>query len=87
LIGANTSFAEREHPRIASLMCASIDEVVVWAKVVADADGSAAFRQVPGLIREDQVLINLVRTSRGNGEIRGRYEDTCRQARAHVGGE
>jgi hypothetical protein len=59
----------------------------VWAEVVVVANGSATFRQVPALIREDQVLIDLVWISRGKGEIRGRYEDTCRQARAHVAGE
>ncbi|HEY3108104.1 MAG TPA: nucleotide sugar dehydrogenase [Chloroflexota bacterium] len=77
LIGANRSYLERELPHIASLMRPSIDEVVADAEVVVLANGCAAFRGVPRLMREDQVLIDLVGAARRNGELRGGYEGIC----------
>ena len=74
LIGANKSFLERELPHIASLMRRSIDDVVSEAEVVVVANGSPAFRRVPRLLREDQVLVDLVGAARVNGELRGGYE-------------
>jgi GDP-mannose 6-dehydrogenase len=77
LIGANRSFLERELPHIASLMRPSIDEVVADAEVVVVANGCAAFGRVPRLMREDQVLIDLVGAARRNGDLRGGYEGIC----------
>jgi GDP-mannose 6-dehydrogenase len=77
LIGANKSFLEREIPHIASLICSSIDEVVTQNEVVVITNGSAAFRHVPHLIGQDQVLIDLVGVARNNGDIRGGYEGIC----------
>ena len=64
LIGANRSFLEREIPHIASLMRPSLEEVVRWAEVVVVANGSPAFRQVPEMLEEDQILIDLVGVAR-----------------------
>jgi GDP-mannose 6-dehydrogenase len=77
LLGANKSFLERELPHIASLMSSSIDEVVAQSEVVVVANNTAAFRQVLQLIREDQVLIDLVGIVRHDGDIRGEYEGIC----------
>ena len=77
LVGANKFFLERELPHIASLMCSSINEVIAKAETVVVANSSAAFRQIPRLISEDQVLIDLVGIARGNGDIRGTYEGIC----------
>jgi GDP-mannose 6-dehydrogenase len=77
LIGANKSFLERELPHIASLMRSSIAEVVEQAEVVVVSNSSAAFQAVPQLIREDQVLIDLVGIARARSDIRGIYEGIC----------
>jgi GDP-mannose 6-dehydrogenase len=77
LVGANKSFLERELPHIASLMRSAIDDVVAQSDVVVVANGSPAFRQVPGLIRQDQVLVDLVGAARVNGEMRGEYAGIC----------
>jgi GDP-mannose 6-dehydrogenase len=77
LIGANKSFLQRELPHIASLMRSSLAEVVAEAEVVVVANGSAAFRQVPRLMREDQVLIDLVGIARSSEDMRGVYEGIC----------
>ena len=77
LTGANKAFLEKEIPHIASLMRTSIDEVVPEVEVVVVTNGSPAFQHVPELIREDQVLIDLVGTTRRNGKTRGTYEGIC----------
>lgn len=77
LIGANKSFLEQELPHIASLMCASIHELVETSDVLVVANGSEAFGDVPKLMREDQILIDLVGIAKANGKIYGIYEGIC----------
>jgi GDP-mannose 6-dehydrogenase len=78
LIGTNRSFLERELPHIASLMCPSLHEVVAQVDVVVVTNGSAAFRQIPRLMREGQVLIDLVGVARSNKNDDGVvYEGIC----------
>jgi GDP-mannose 6-dehydrogenase len=77
LIGANKSFLERELPHIASLMGASLDEVITQAEVIVIANGSPVFQQVPQRIREEQVLIDLVGTAKSTNGIRGAYVGLC----------
>jgi GDP-mannose 6-dehydrogenase len=66
LLGANKAYLERELPHIASLMRSSIEEVVTPAEVVVIANGTPAFRRVPGLLRGDQILIDLVALTSGD---------------------
>jgi GDP-mannose 6-dehydrogenase len=77
LVGSNRAFLERELPHIASLMRPSINEVVAQAEVVVVTNNSAAFRRVPSLMREDQVLIDLVGIAKSHCELEGRYEGIC----------
>ena len=77
LIGANRAFLERELPHIASLMQSSLLEVVRQAEVIVIANGSAAFRQVPQLMREDQLLVDLVGIAKGDGQRQSEYEGIC----------
>jgi GDP-mannose 6-dehydrogenase len=60
LLGANKAYLERELPHIAALMCSSMEEAILSAEVVVIANGTPAFRRVPGLLRPDQILIDLV---------------------------
>ncbi|MFC1757544.1 nucleotide sugar dehydrogenase [Planctomycetota bacterium] len=79
LIGANKSFLEQEIPHIASLMRASISDVVENADVVVVTNGSAAFKEVPATLRDDQVLIDLVGIDKqnANDQMRDNYEGIC----------
>lgn len=77
LVGANKSFLESELPHIASLMCSSIEQLVLQSEVVVITNGSKAFRQVPQLLQPDQVLIDLVGIAKSAGDIQGRYEGIC----------
>jgi len=77
LIGANRAFLERELPHIASLMRTSIDEVVSLAEVVVIANSSTAFCHVPQLMRDGQVLIDLVGIAKNVDQVQGEYEGIC----------
>jgi GDP-mannose 6-dehydrogenase len=73
LIGANKLFLERELPHIASLMRSSIEQTVADAEAVVVTNTSPSFSGVAGMLREDQVLIDLVGAMRVSGDLKGRY--------------
>ncbi|HEX3723144.1 MAG TPA: UDP-glucose/GDP-mannose dehydrogenase family protein [Nitrolancea sp.] len=77
LIGANRTYIEGELPHIATLMRASIDEVLDESEVVVVANGGKSFRDIGSRIRPDQVLIDLVGAAAVNGNFRGEYEGIC----------
>lgn len=77
LIGANKSYIESVIPHIALLMRPSIAEVVDQSEVVVLANNSGAFSQVPQLMREGQVLVDLVGMAKGEETRRGDYEGIC----------
>jgi GDP-mannose 6-dehydrogenase len=77
LIGANKSFVELQIPHIASLMRASIGDVVEHCEVVVVANGGADFQRVPQMLREDQVLIDLEGIVKHADGFRGGYEGIC----------
>ena len=68
---------ERELPHIASLMRPSVGQVVADSEVLVVANAGDGFGEVSHLIREDQILIDLVGTHSPNGEMRGTYEGIC----------
>jgi GDP-mannose 6-dehydrogenase len=66
LTGANKSFLERELPHIATLMRDSVAEVLAQSEVVVMGNGSPSFQTVPEMLRDDQILIDLVGVTRGH---------------------
>jgi hypothetical protein len=48
-------------------MCTSVEEIVAMAEVMVIASGAEAFCQVPGLVRADQILIDLARLTGYSG--------------------
>lgn len=77
LIGANKTFLEKEIPHITTLMCPTIEELVEQSEVLVVANGSAEFRQVPGMLKEDQILIDLIGIAKGVEDLDSRYEGIC----------
>lgn len=77
LIGSNRAFLEREIPHVASVICSSLGEVLGESEVVVVANASSTFCEVPRLIREGQVLIDLVGIDRRNADMRGVYDGIC----------
>lgn len=77
LVGSNKSFLEEEIPHIASLMRSDLQSIVDHSEVVVIGNNTAAFRAVPGLLRHDQLLIDLVGLEGGAAATQGSYEGIC----------
>lgn len=77
LIGGNKAFVEQVLPHISAMMCESMEEAVRDADVVVVGhelhDGGAG---LAGLLRPDQMLIDLVKMSAGDFRP-GAYEGAC----------
>jgi GDP-mannose 6-dehydrogenase len=75
LFGANKEYIEREIPHISQLMQNSINDVLTSCDVILVGNKSEEFRQIEGLARPDQVVIDLVRLfDHASG---GTYQGIC----------
>jgi GDP-mannose 6-dehydrogenase len=61
LFGANKEYIEREIPHISQLMRPSIEDVLENVDVVVIGNKAEEFRSITGLLRPDQIVIDLVR--------------------------
>lgn len=77
LVGSNKSFLEEEIPHIASLMKSDLQAVVEESEVVVVGNNTEAFRAIPGLLRSDQLLLDLVGLKGGADATEGEYEGIC----------
>ena len=77
LVGANRAFLERELPHIASLMRASVEEVLGESEVLVITNGTLDFGFVPQMMRADQILIDLVGIAKNKTVSQGHYEGIC----------
>ena len=77
LIGSNKLFIEREIPHIASLMRSSINDVITESEVVVVTQDSYTFREVVKMMREDQILIDLVGIAKFSNHKGNHYEGIC----------
>lgn len=77
LTGVNRAFLERQLPHVASLMRCSLEEIIQEVDVVVIANGSPGFHRIPQLLRNDQVLIDLVGIAKDHNNMEGCYEGIC----------
>jgi GDP-mannose 6-dehydrogenase len=77
IFGANKEYIEKEIPHISSLMCSSIEEVLSRSEVLVIGNNSEEFKEIPKLMKEGQVMIDLVRIANGKNEARSEYEGIC----------
>jgi GDP-mannose 6-dehydrogenase len=77
LQGGNRAYIEEEIPHIASLMSGSLEEVVDSSDVIVLGHKSPAFRDALLRLREDQVVIDLVRISDELPSNSGQYQGIC----------
>ena len=77
LHGANRAYIEREIPHIATLMCNSMEEVLADSEVIVLGNNAPEFAQVLRQVREDQVVIDLVRISQEIDVLDGQYLGIC----------
>ena len=74
IIGSNRAYIEREIPHISSLMFNELADVLDWAETIVVTSRDPEYRGVAGVIRENQVVIDLVRIPRmprSNGQYHG----------------
>ena len=64
LTGANKSFLEQELPHIATLMCNSLEEVIAQSSVVVIGNNNKGLCDLPRLLQQEQILIDLVGVTR-----------------------
>jgi GDP-mannose 6-dehydrogenase len=74
LVGANKEYIESVIPHIATLMNDDLDAVLDHAEVVVIGNADPSFASVAERLRDDQVVVDLVGTARGRGELGDRYE-------------
>ncbi|WP_416898703.1 MAG: nucleotide sugar dehydrogenase [Minwuia sp.] len=73
LTGANRDYIMKTIPHISNLMVDSVQEVIDHAEVLVIGNGDPAFRRVPEMMREGQILVDFVRVMNEKSE-KGRYD-------------
>ena len=73
----NRAYIEREIPHITTLMCNSIEEVLADSEVIVVGNKAPEFVQALQQVREDQVVIDLVRISQEIDVLDGQYAGIC----------
>jgi GDP-mannose 6-dehydrogenase len=74
LIGANRAYIEEQIPHLARLMCDSADEVVAGAELIVLGNASPEFSDALVRTREDQIVVDLVRTPGPVADIKADYQ-------------
>ena len=77
LIGGNRIFLEKQMPHIASIIRRSMEEVIQEVEVVVIANGSSMYEHALQLLRDDQILIDLVGSIKGQKNLGERYDGIC----------
>lgn len=75
LTGANQDYILNHIPHISKLMVDSMEEVLAFADTVVIGNGAAEFKQVPGLLKDGQSIVDLVRISKEQSG--GQYDGIC----------
>jgi len=76
LVGANRDFILNRIPHVSRLMMQTVDDVLTHAQTVVVANNDPDFHQVPGRLRDDQVLVDFVRVTNKRSEA-GKYDGIC----------
>lgn len=77
LIGSNKEYIENEIPHISSLMCSSLDDLIDNSDVLIVGNYSEEFKEALSNIKENQIVIDLVRILDGHADIKGEYYGIC----------
>ena len=77
LHGANRAYIEREIPHIATLMCDSMEEVIAESEVIIIGNKAPEFHQALQRVRQDQIVIDLVRILKDIDQLDAQYEGIC----------
>jgi len=76
LIGANKDYLLNHIPHISNLMVESIEDVLRHAETIVIGNGANEFSEVLNQLRNDQVVVDLVRIADNISE-EGKYHGIC----------
>jgi len=77
LHGANKAYIESEIPHIATLMCARVEDVLTQSEVIVIGNNDPSFANILDDLRDDQLVIDLVRISDKVPNLNGQYQGIC----------
>jgi GDP-mannose 6-dehydrogenase len=78
LMGANKEYIEKEIPHISSLMCATAKELINISDIIVVGNVGSEFKEaLLSEIKENQVVIDLVRIFNGRDGLKGEYYGIC----------
>lgn len=77
LHGANRAYIEKEIPHIAQLMTDSMQAVIEQSQVIVIGNNAPEFQDVLTKLRDEQIVIDLVRAVDGALASNGRYQGIC----------
>ena len=77
LVGANRDFILNRVPHITKFMVRDIDEVLDHAQTVVIGNKDPEFTSISDRMRDDQVLVDLVRVTGGRRSEAGKYDGIC----------
>lgn len=77
LVGANRDYILNQIPHISRLMVSSIQEIMQECQTIVVGNADPEFEQVPTMLSEDQILIDLVGIVTAPGSEVGGYEGIC----------
>jgi GDP-mannose 6-dehydrogenase len=77
LVGANKEYIERQIPHLSSLLCETIDDVIVNCDVIVVGNKAPEFDEALTRTRTDQTIIDLVRVRTDLAAVAARYEGIC----------
>ena len=77
LVGANKDYIEKQIPHLSSLLCNTIDEVVVGSEVIVVGNQSPEFVEALTQTRKDQIVIDLVRLPIYGSLLQAEYRGIC----------
>jgi GDP-mannose 6-dehydrogenase len=77
LYGANRAYIEHEIPHIATLMCDSMEQVLAESQVLVVGNKGPEFASALQQVRQDQIVIDLVRLFKDTDSLGNRYQGIC----------
>ena len=77
LVGANKEYIEHQIPHRSSLLCNTIDEVVVCSDVIVVGNQAPEFVEALTQCRADQIVIDLVRLPIDGSLLNAEYRGIC----------
>jgi len=77
LVGGNKAYIENQIPHLSSLLCNTIDEVIVGSDVIVVGNPSPEFGDALTQCRPDQIVIDLVRLPIVGSLLQAEYRGIC----------